>query len=172
MVNRAAEDTLQGKQHFHRIISLLLKKSMKRDQELILITKTYDLVLWSCNHTGKFPRNHRFVLGERIERNLHGLLETLIAAKYTKNRQRLLEEANLSLEVLRFQMRLAKDLQCPKVESYGFAAKPISSKARDQRERLSLLMVDLSQAIDHYFGSQIFATSAYSAVPSAGSYSA
>jgi len=84
---------------------------MIKDQELIVITKTYDLVLWSCNHTSKFPRNHRFVLGERIERNLYNLLETLIAAKYTKNRQRLLEEANLNLEVLRFQMRLAKDLQ-------------------------------------------------------------
>jgi hypothetical protein len=43
---------------------------MKKDQELIVITKTYDLILWSCNHTSKFPRNHRFVLGERIERNL------------------------------------------------------------------------------------------------------
>ena len=86
-----------------------------------MITKTYDLILWSCNHTSKFPRNHRFVLGERIERNLYGLLETLIAAKYTKNRQRLLEDANLSLEVLRFQMRLAKDLQCLKVESYANA---------------------------------------------------
>ena len=29
-----------------------------------MITKTYDLILWSCNHTSKFPRNHRFVLGE------------------------------------------------------------------------------------------------------------
>ena len=43
---------------------------MKKDQELTVITKTYDLILWSCNHTSKFPRNHRFVLGERIERNL------------------------------------------------------------------------------------------------------
>ena len=128
---------------------------MKKDQELIVITKTYDLILWSCNHTSKFPRNHRFVLGERIERNLYNLLETLIRAKYTKNRQRLLEEANLSLEVLRFQMRLAKDLQCLKVESYAFAAKSISSKARDQRERLSLLMVDLAQAIVHSCGSPI-----------------
>jgi hypothetical protein len=32
---------------------------------------------------------------------------------------------NLLLEILRFQMRLAKDLQCLKVESYGFAAKAI-----------------------------------------------
>src|SRR3974390_2480705 len=71
---------------------------MKKTQELAVITKTYDLILWSCNHTSKFPRNHRFVLGERIERNLYNLLETLITAKYTKNRQRLLEEANLSLE--------------------------------------------------------------------------
>ena len=46
-----------------------------------MITKTYDLVLWSCNHTSKFPRSHRFVLGERIERNLYHLLETLIQAK-------------------------------------------------------------------------------------------
>ena len=90
------------------------------------------LILWSCNHTSKFPRNHRFVLGERIERNLYNLLETLIAAEYTKNRQRLLEEANLSLEILRFQMRLAKDLQCLKINSYGFASKAILSKSRDQ----------------------------------------
>jgi 23S rRNA-intervening sequence protein len=103
---------------------------MKKDQELIVITKTYDLILWSCNHTSQFPRNHRFVLGERIERNLYILLETLIQAKYTKNRQRLLEQANLTLEVLRFQMRLAKDLQCLKVRRYGFAAKAIDEIGR------------------------------------------
>jgi hypothetical protein len=95
---------------------------LKRHEELVVITKTYDLILWSCNHTGKFPRNHRFVLGERIERSLYDLLETLIRAKYTRQRQELLEKANLLLEILRFQMRLAKDLQCLKVESYGFAA--------------------------------------------------
>ena len=31
---------------------------MKHTQELIVITKTYDLILWSCNH------NH--AIGERI----------------------------------------------------------------------------------------------------------
>ena len=70
-------------------------------------------------------RNHRFVLRERIERNLYDLLEILIRAKYTRNRQELLDQANLVLEILRLQMRLAKDLQCLKVESYGFAAKAI-----------------------------------------------
>ena len=37
----------------------------------------------------------------------------------------MLEQANLVLEILRFQIRLAKDLQCLKVESYGFAAKAL-----------------------------------------------
>jgi 23S rRNA-intervening sequence protein len=103
---------------------------MRKEQELTIITKTYDLILWSCNHTSRFPRNHRFVLGERIERNLYTLLETLIRAKYNKSRQRLLEESNLMLEILRFQMRLAKDLQCLKVDSYGFASKAIDEIGR------------------------------------------
>ena len=54
---------------------------LKRHEELVVITKTYDLILWSCNHTGKFPRNHGFVLGERIERNLYDLPEGLRALK-------------------------------------------------------------------------------------------
>jgi hypothetical protein len=103
---------------------------MERTAELIVITKTYDLILWSCHHTSRFPRNHRFVLGERIECNLYDLLETLIKARYTRPRQALLEQANLTLEVLRFQMRLAKDLPCLKVNSYGFVAKAIDEIGR------------------------------------------
>jgi hypothetical protein len=80
---------------------------MKQQEELVVITKTYDLILWTCNHTGRFPRHHRFSLGDRIERGLYDLLETLIAAKYTRQRTDLLERANLGLEILRFQMRLA-----------------------------------------------------------------
>jgi hypothetical protein len=103
----------------------------RRDhQALVVITKTYDLILWSCRHTGKFPRNHRFVLGERMERNLYDLQETLIRAKYGKQRQELLEKVNLTLEILRFPMRLAKDLQCLKVESYGFATKAVDEIGR------------------------------------------
>ena len=44
--------------------------NLKKDQELIVITKTYDLILWCYDHISKFPRNHRLVLGDRIERNL------------------------------------------------------------------------------------------------------
>jgi hypothetical protein len=64
----------QGREHL----------TMERGEELTVITKSYDLILWSCNHTSQFPRQHRFVLGERIERNLYDLLETLLKAKYPR----------------------------------------------------------------------------------------
>ena len=70
------------------------------------------------------------MLGERIERLLYELLETLIEAKYTRERQALLERANLRLEILRFQVRLAKDLQCLKPASYAFASKAIEEIGR------------------------------------------
>ena len=107
--------------------------SIQDHEELVVLTKTHDLILWSCHHTGRFPRNHRLVLGERIERNLYDLLETLITARYIRQRQPLLEQANLTLEVLRFQMRLAKDLHCLQTNSYGSAAKAIDEIGRRLR---------------------------------------
>jgi len=35
------------------------KPTMKQAKELVVITKTYDLILWSCNHTSRFPRQRR-----------------------------------------------------------------------------------------------------------------
>ena len=99
---------------------------MQKMEELVVITKTYDLILWSCSHTSRFPRQHRFVLGEKLERTLYDLLETLIQAKYTRDRKSVLDDANLNLEILRFQVRLAKDLQCLRANSYEFASKQIN----------------------------------------------
>ena len=103
---------------------------MRERPELIVIAKAYDLVLWSCQHTARFPRSHRFVLGERLERNLYALLEGLIQARYTRERRPLLMQVNLTLEVLRFQVRLAKDLQCLRTNSYAFAARALDEIGR------------------------------------------
>jgi hypothetical protein len=53
---------------FGLLLARTTEATMKKQEELVIITKTYDLILWSCNHTGRFPRQHRFVLGERLER--------------------------------------------------------------------------------------------------------
>jgi hypothetical protein len=56
---------------------------------------------------------------------LYDLLETLIEAKFRRDREALLQAANLKLEVLRFQVRLARDLQCLRTNSYAFASRQI-----------------------------------------------
>ena len=54
---------------------------MKAGPELSVITKTYDLILWFVPIIGRVPRAHRFVLGERMERTLYDILESLLRAK-------------------------------------------------------------------------------------------
>ena len=82
----------------------------KAGPEMLLITKVYDLVVWSCRHVAKFPRSHRFTLGDRLEVRLYEVLEMLIRATYTRDRRALLRALNVELELLRFQSRIAKDL--------------------------------------------------------------
>ncbi len=103
---------------------------MPRDEELPIIRAFYDFMLWMIPKIGKFPRDQRFVLGERMERQLHGILENLIRARYTSARRTILEEVNLDLEILRFQIRLAKDLRCLPIQGYGLAAGHITEIGR------------------------------------------
>jgi hypothetical protein len=59
------------------------------------------------------------VQGDRIERNLCGVLETLIQAKYSKSRRGLLEDANLNenADWLSGQKQPDIDQLVPKVET-------------------------------------------------------
>jgi hypothetical protein len=44
------------------------------------ITKIYDLLKWTIPHLAKFPRDQRFLLGDRIEVHLLDILELLLSA--------------------------------------------------------------------------------------------
>ncbi|MBL8044715.1 MAG: hypothetical protein JNL86_17540 [Nitrospira sp.] len=51
------------------------------------VTKAYDVLLWLINHMGKFPRSHRFVLGDRIESRKLNVVESLVLAAYARDRR-------------------------------------------------------------------------------------
>ena len=92
-------------------------------QELKVIADFYDLLLWVIQHTEKFPRHHRYSLGLSIENRLQAILALLLRAKYSHEKRAMLEEANLELEILRFQVRLAKDLKALAASSHEHAVK-------------------------------------------------
>lgn len=91
-------------------------------QELKVIQDFYDFMLWLIQHTEKFPRHHRYSLGLAMENRLQRVLELLLRAKYSREKAGFLNDANMELEVLRFQVRLAKDLRALPAKSHGHAA--------------------------------------------------
>jgi hypothetical protein len=91
-------------------------------QELKVISDSYDLILYLSQRIGKFPRQHRYSLGLSMEQRLQVFLALLIRAKYTsgaEEKARLLRDANIELEVLRFQVRQALDLGAFPRNSHG-----------------------------------------------------
>lgn len=75
-----------------------------------LFAKSYDLLRWLIAVAIGFPRSHRFVLAERIQHSALQFHETLIAAAKAESPTPDLLRADLALERLRFELRLAHDL--------------------------------------------------------------
>lgn len=91
-------------------------------QELKVISDSYDLILYLSQRIGKFPRQHRYSLGLSMEQRLQVFLALLIRAKYTstiEEKRQMLQDANIELEVLRFQVRQALDLGAFPRNSHG-----------------------------------------------------
>jgi len=90
--------------------------------ELEVITHTYDLLVWTLQHTAKFPRSHRHGLGQRIEDKLHRLLDALVEAKFSSEKKEVLRQASLRVEDLRLLFRITRDLRILSISSQGFAS--------------------------------------------------
>lgn len=94
--------------------------------DLKVIADCYDLAVYLSKRVEKFPRSHRYTLGAEIERRVQGLIGDLVRARYAgagERRVNILADANVELEVLRFQVRLAKDLDALPTTSHGEAAR-------------------------------------------------
>ncbi len=90
-------------------------------QELPIIQKTYDLIKWYIPILNRLPRDHKFILGDRIMRELYDLLEGLIRARYSQNKLPQLETLNSQLDILRYQTRLLLDFQLLAIKQYEYA---------------------------------------------------
>ena len=95
---------------------------MPADRELPIIRAWYEFTVWLVPKIGKFPRDLRFTLGERVERKLFEILELLIRARYTRDRTSLLETANVELDILLYLLRAAHELKALPPKAYGDAS--------------------------------------------------
>lgn len=94
------------------------------------IILTYDFLKWTIPALKKFPRDQRFLLGDRIEGYLLEILENLITAQYSRDKGEFLRKANLKVEVLRFLWRLSHDLRYLDTRRYEYASRALDEIGR------------------------------------------
>jgi len=93
--------------------------------DLPIIQKTYDLIKWYVPILNQLPRDHKFLLGDRIVSGLYDLLEGLIRARYSKEKLPQLQAMNTQLDVLRHQTKLLLDFGLLSAKRYAFVGEQI-----------------------------------------------
>ena len=76
---------------------------------------------------GKYPKTHKFLLGDKIYGNLLEVLELLVQAYYASRVENKgpLNQVNIKLEQTRYLIRLSKDLHCISIKQYGLVSEKI-----------------------------------------------
>jgi 23S rRNA-intervening sequence protein len=100
-------------------------------EDLPIIQKTYDLIKWYVPILNRLPRDHKFVLGEEMNRRLYALLANLIQARYSKDKLSYLTSQNISLEILRYQTRLLLDFDLMNAQRYEYTTKLMNEIGTD-----------------------------------------
>ena len=88
-----------------------------------VVTSAYDFLKWAIQQIAKFPKNHRYTLGSRVENRLLGLMDLPIEAQYSSGKVEMLKRVNLAIEQLRYLFRLCFDLQMINSKSYEQSSK-------------------------------------------------
>jgi hypothetical protein len=82
----------------------------------------HNLIVWLIPLLDNFPRNRRFTLGGRIESGLLEILECLVEAAYSRNKDQMLTRANLRIAVVRHLWRMAFELKIISSKRYAHGA--------------------------------------------------
>jgi hypothetical protein len=104
---------------------------MTESTDLPIIQKSYDLIKWYVPILTRLPREHKFVLGERISNNLYDLLDGLTIARYAKDKIQILTRLNSKMDILRHQSRLLLDFNLIDAQRFAHASKLLTSIGQD-----------------------------------------
>jgi hypothetical protein len=99
-------------------------------KESPIFTKTYDLLCWLLPETIKFPRQHRFVLAEAVQRAALLFQEQIIEAGMVEKPLPLLRQADVTLAKLRLDLRLCRELGLLKFNQYEHGSRMVDEVGR------------------------------------------
>ena len=86
---------------------------------------------WYVPILNRLPRDHRFMLGDRLITGLYELLEGLVLARYAQDKLPQLKALNGRLDLIRYQTRLLLDFELISVKRYQYAGQLINAIGKD-----------------------------------------
>lgn len=95
-------------------------------ENLIIFQKAHDCYLYLHIALRNFPKSEKFVLSADIKNTFFEMLKLFLTANKSRFKLKILYEADLQLEILRFQLRVAKDLNILKLKQYEILAGNLS----------------------------------------------
>jgi hypothetical protein len=98
-----------------------------------LFVKTYDLIQWLVPKTTKFARHYRFSLALPMQEHAFDFQRHLIQAAKNKQPEAVrnhLIQADVELTMLRYKIRLSRDLKLLKIGSYEHASRLVDEVGR------------------------------------------
>ena len=99
--------------------------------ELSIIQKTYDLIIWYVPIINRLPKTHKYTIGDRLIDNLYNFLGLLIIAKYASKKLNILESINPKLDTIRYQTRILLDFQLINSKRYEYINKLITEIGKE-----------------------------------------
>lgn len=90
----------------------------------------YDFLKWLIEKTDKFPRKVRFTLSSRIENLGLDIVESLVEARYSRDKADALRSIDLGMEKLRVLLRIAHDLGHLDHKGYEYAARQMAEAGK------------------------------------------
>lgn len=96
---------------------------MARYEHLPVFNDTYDLNLYFFKLSRGFPKDYKYGLSQEIRALLTELLDDIIIANSSPDKQTVLKWAALIIERIKFKIRILKDLKIMNVRSYEYFSK-------------------------------------------------
>jgi hypothetical protein len=100
---------------------------MARYQHLPVFQDSYDLVIEIHKRVEKFPRVHRYSIGEKLKDISFNILDFIIRANSIEQKTDTLKEAELSVERLKVYVRLCYDLKIFSLKGFEYVARKIDT---------------------------------------------
>jgi hypothetical protein len=91
-----------------------------------VLTRTDDFIKWFLPKIEKFPRNYKFLFGDRLVEIQLDVLENLIEAYYRKEKLANLRAANIGLEKLRHLLQISTEMRFLSFDQLEYATRSLN----------------------------------------------